>query len=101
MEGVRAKTCSRGGGYLLKHVSVSMSSLFLETVHSFKLHSALVIAINSNSTLPNYLMSRQSLIDRWGGTFPNMFNKGVFCLICPSMSSLFIVTVRSVKSHPG
>ena len=70
-----------------------MSSLFLGTVHSLKAHPAWVIAINSNSTLPNDVMSRQSLIDRWGGTRPNMFEGGT--------SQLFIVSVRTLWPDNG
>ena len=77
-----------------EHVRMSMSSLFIVSlrglvkVHSFKPHSASVISIYSNSTLPNDVMSRQGLVDRSGGT-------------CLSMSSLFIVTVHSFKPNPA
>ena len=52
-----------------------MTLLFLVTVHSIKQHPARVIAINSNSSLPNDVMSRQGLIDkcRGRGTCTNIF----------------------------
>ena len=67
-KGLRARTCLRGG--LPKYDQKYMSSLFLETVHSLKLHLAWVIAIDSNSRCPNDVMSRQSLIDSWAGYLP-------------------------------
>ena len=54
------------GMVLPKHALVYMSSLFLVTLHNFKPHFAWVIAINSNSRLPNDVMSKQSFINRWG-----------------------------------
>ena len=69
------------------------SSLFIVIVHSFKPHLAWVIAINSNSTLPNDVMSRQGLIDMWGGTFLNMFEGGT--------SPLLIVRVRTLRPENG
>ena len=48
----------------------SFSFRLLVTIHSLKPHPAWVIAINNNSRLPNDVMYRQGLSDRWGGGGP-------------------------------
>ena len=80
-----------------------MSLLFLVTLHSYKLHPAWVIAINNNSRLPNDVMSRQGLIDRWeGGYVPEHVQGGVLAKHALGyMSSLFLETVHSLKPQPA
>ena len=74
--------------------------LFLVTVHSFKQHTAWVIAINSNSSLPNDVMLRQGLIDKWWGVRVRTCLRGYLPKNARvSKSSLVLVTVHSFKPH--
>ena len=66
--------------------------LFLVTVHCLMPHPAWVIAINSSSRLPNDVLSRQGLIDRWRGYVPKHAR---------GTSPLFIVRVRTLMPDNG